>query len=612
MTFAVCTPLRGGTRLVVDWTAAPAWRRASGETTPAGVGKCRARGAIVDAQVPRVRRRDEPLYVALTLAWLLLSVLMIGVALQGAVGRVDEEFRNQAESDIETLRDRLRTNEGLLAGFVAFLDTVDAPANSQLAAFSARLLQDNPHIFMLEVVDKVTASSRAAFEARLSAQVGGAVRIGRFDYDGERTWEAAAEKPLYYPVSFIWPDSPGSRPVLGLDLDSVPHLRETLQRADRSDLPVSSPPFVLVEGPLAYVMMRRAGPVRPDPVDARAQRRPERYALMVVKAESLLPAHVDEAVSYTLRAIGNRGLLDPPLYAVPAAVEAVPLERRLFEESVVDTVDFSTSQPVRLTLRRQLRFADIGLGRVALAGLVSAMALLGLVVFIERHRTQARIADEDHLRARYGALHDPLTGLPNRRLLYDRIEQALAQWRRSGEGFALFFLDLDRFKDINDSHGHEAGDLVLQTVAQRLGSSMRATDTVSRISGDEFVILLPGMTERGTLEVVAGTILQVIAQPVALRDGVAVEVRASLGISMCPDDGNEPDALIRAADRAMYRIKSRHETPPGSGDGPVGTRGRRGADGRPVSYLRLVHKATPKRSAPDTAYARRRQPPRGG
>jgi diguanylate cyclase len=152
------------------------------------------------------------------------------------------------------------------------------------------------------------------------------------------------------------------------------------------------------------------------------------------------------------------------------------------------------------------------------------------------------------------AFHDPLTGLPNRMLFDDRLRQVLAQAARHGRGVAVMFIDLDNFKAINDSNGHEVGDTVLRHVARRLQASMRAEDTVSRRGGDEFVCIM--MEARNELDIakVARKIIQVIAAETKVGDA-KLTVKPSVGIAVYPKDGESARVLVTNADTAMYRAK---------------------------------------------------------
>ncbi|MEZ4598757.1 MAG: Cache 3/Cache 2 fusion domain-containing protein [Syntrophotaleaceae bacterium] len=154
------------------------------------------------------------------------------------------------------------------------------------------------------------------------------------------------------------------------------------------------------------------------------------------------------------------------------------------------------------------------------------------------------------------AYYDGLTGLPNRMLLLDRLEQALVQAKRDKRQLALLFLDLDGFKEVNDLRGHAFGDLLLKQVGQRLDDSIRKSDTIARFGGDEFVLLLPGVRETGEVKFVAQKILETLNQPFSL-EGEQVKVTTSIGIAIYPIDGGDAGTLLKRADIAMYTAKNR-------------------------------------------------------
>ncbi len=154
------------------------------------------------------------------------------------------------------------------------------------------------------------------------------------------------------------------------------------------------------------------------------------------------------------------------------------------------------------------------------------------------------------------ANHDPLTGLPNRRLLEDRLDQALKAAKRSQEIVAVFFLDLDFFKVINDTHGHLAGDQLLKDVALRLVNQLRSQDTVARIGGDEFVILLPKVTDELQAIATAEKIVQSLTVPFMIGNEVLMQ-NVSVGVALYPQHGSSADEIIKCADDAMY-VAKRH------------------------------------------------------
>jgi len=152
------------------------------------------------------------------------------------------------------------------------------------------------------------------------------------------------------------------------------------------------------------------------------------------------------------------------------------------------------------------------------------------------------------------AHYDSLTGLPNRTLLADRLQMALAQARRSGREVGVALLDLDGFKPINDQHGHSTGDLILVEVATRLRQAVRETDTVARLGGDEFVLVLTGVTSRKEVELMLNRVLDALADPYPIGEDT-VQLSASIGLTLYPDDEADADTLLRHADQAMYAAK---------------------------------------------------------
>lgn len=164
-------------------------------------------------------------------------------------------------------------------------------------------------------------------------------------------------------------------------------------------------------------------------------------------------------------------------------------------------------------------------------------------------------ARQAHETVLHMAHHDALTGLPNRSLLRQRVDLAISRAQGNGRQVALVFFDLDRFKAINDTLGHDTGDRVLREIADRLQRNVRHDDTVARLGGDEFVILLADLDDGRSVERIVRGLLDAVAAPVAGPDG-KVHVTASVGVSLFPDHGAHADELMRGADRAMYRVKA--------------------------------------------------------
>ncbi|MEO8628485.1 MAG: GGDEF domain-containing protein [Betaproteobacteria bacterium] len=178
----------------------------------------------------------------------------------------------------------------------------------------------------------------------------------------------------------------------------------------------------------------------------------------------------------------------------------------------------------------------------------------------ERHVLEHRLTavTEEGDAARHAAIHDPLTGMPNRVLFKDRLDHGLEQAKRHGRNLALMFVDLDEFKNINDSYGHDVGDSVLQTIATRLMANTRGEDTVSRHGGDEFLYLLMEISDEQHIALIAKKIVQAIQAPcdIHVRDlNISLSINASIGVSIFPKDGTTGETLLAAADKAMYTAK---------------------------------------------------------
>jgi diguanylate cyclase (GGDEF)-like protein/PAS domain S-box-containing protein len=175
----------------------------------------------------------------------------------------------------------------------------------------------------------------------------------------------------------------------------------------------------------------------------------------------------------------------------------------------------------------------------------------GRMVGVSQDITERKRREDE---VRFLAYHDPLTGLPNRRLLDDRLKQALYLAERRDRHLAVLMIDLDDFKRVNDSAGHRAGDAVLREVALRLSACVRRADTVARQGGDEFVVVLSDLQTEADCQVVAEKVLRVLRQPFEADDR-GFQLGASIGAALFPADGGDGELLMRSADAAMYRAK---------------------------------------------------------
>jgi diguanylate cyclase (GGDEF)-like protein len=208
---------------------------------------------------------------------------------------------------------------------------------------------------------------------------------------------------------------------------------------------------------------------------------------------------------------------------------------------------------------RLIQGDEIGAAFVLRSGILILTVILTSFLYDEAHKAEAELAERLHQaemlnRAlEYQALHDSLTGLPNRTLLHRRVEQAIGDAAIRGDSVALLVIDLDRFKEVNDTFGHQFGDLLLQQIGPRLNDVLQPEDIISRLGGDEFALLLPGATAERA-EQVARKLLTALDRAFAISD-ISVDVGGSIGIALSPEHAADPDALLRLADVAMYVAK---------------------------------------------------------
>ena len=230
------------------------------------------------------------------------------------------------------------------------------------------------------------------------------------------------------------------------------------------------------------------------------------------------------------------------------------IARKLYEFPLAIVVGLSEAEQLAPADRIERSY----IWRAGMASILVAViaALLGWLSW-QLQKSRARVMEERAAHARnieYLAYHDNLTGLPNRALFSRLLYQQMQHARRYEKQLALMFLDLDRFKAINDSLGHEAGDELLKKMGRRIGESLRESDIVARLGGDEFIILLPEVTEETQVTTVAGKILAAVARPFTLAEQ-EFHITISIGIAMFPANGEDEQALMKSADTAMYHAK---------------------------------------------------------
>jgi len=240
-----------------------------------------------------------------------------------------------------------------------------------------------------------------------------------------------------------------------------------------------------------------------------------------------------------------------PIIFVTAAYADDARRLRGYNTGAVDYIEKPINEPILLSKVRVFLelFRSKALLNSALEDLSQQNVRLQVEI-AERQRAEARVL--------HSAMHDPLTGLPNRLLFRDRLDTSINRALRAGSFFAVAYLDIDGFKPVNDTHGHQVGDQLLVEIAKRLTGRLRGADTVARLGGDEFGLIMEGLTDPAIVLKVAQALISALRVPFVLRaeEGeIEVTIGASVGVAVFPETAESADALVNAADEAMYRVK---------------------------------------------------------
>jgi diguanylate cyclase (GGDEF)-like protein len=313
---------------------------------------------------------------------------------------------------------------------------------------------------------------------------------------------------------------------------------------------VATVPFKLAGGPRGYILFR---PVPSPPQGALAKRK-EAVALLEVNAEAIeqeIASRVHN-LEFRLYSADASGSAEDTLIHIPAPPPH-RLEADYFPRLSAERKLKSRGQPFVLTVHKQLLWSDLNLPLVITTACTSLLSLALILVFLADYFRREKERERSSERLLHMATHDALTGLPNRVLLADRFSHAGSRAQRSHSAFSVMFIDLNGFKQVNDTYGHEMGDELLKSVGVLLKECIREADTLSRISGDEFVILLEDTTWENA-EKVAGKIQARLKQPLSVR-GIQLNIGLSLGIAVYPEDGMTMNDLLKMADERMYSAK---------------------------------------------------------
>jgi diguanylate cyclase (GGDEF)-like protein len=370
------------------------------------------------------------------------------------------------------------------------------------------------------------------------------------------------------PVLYVAPDSPDNRPIIGYHLlENPPRRTAMLQARDSGEIAITPRVNLLIDqpdGPPAVVIYL-AVYNRHQPVDDPAARQAalRGWVHTAFRVRDLMASLYGEGIpgvairihdgavatadNLLFESHPDAGSLPPPRFS---ATEYISFPQHSWTLQIRTTPAFEK----RHSRRAEHIIAIAGVCGSVLLALFTRLLVTGRARAHARAQAMTRELRESEERMRHMAQHDPLTQLPNRALFSDRLRAALARARHDCGKAGLMFVDLDHFKGVNDAHGHAVGDQLLVAASARMRDCLRESDTLARIGGDEFVVLLPRIDDRSDAELVAGRIRATLAQPFAI-DGNELSISASIGIGIFPEHGCDDVSLMKSADDAMYRAK---------------------------------------------------------
>lgn len=462
---------------------------------------------------------------------------------------LSKERAARMQADIERALEILISTGGLF-------DASSEVTRNEFEAFLRTHLDSHPETRAIEWLPRVAANERATFEAAARADGFGDFRITERAADESLT--RATERPEYFPVWFTMPLEP-NRPALGFDAYSRDNNRRVMDEARDSGEILATEAFALVQDPQHKRSIAVFRPVYREGIlpETLAERRRDLQGFLVILLSaadlSVVSRHqaqpaaidwmlIDESAQPDKRLLHFQPsrLRTAPALPPPSGHFSGPLvaEIPLWVPGRVWNMQFTPAPEFHTMDHRSREWLMLAFG----------LALTTALAAYQGSRIRRAVEVENLARRDY------LTGLPNRALLAERLEHALALADREDHTLAILFLDLDRFKHINDSMGHSVGDHLLKQVARRLSAVVRREDTLVRMGGDEFVVLMEYLHHERDAALLADKVIQSLADPIEVN-GLPVYLTTSIGISLYPRDARSAEGLISNADAAMYRAK---------------------------------------------------------
>ena len=497
--------------------------------------------------------------------------LLLSLIAGYAVGRWEQrvtkaEFEGVATTELIVLQNGINEYLSRLVTLRTLFESANEEVTrSEFEVFSGRLFEDHPGILRVGWLPRINRKERADYEAAAVNDGVVGYQIKSFTADG--TLSPAPQSNVYFPIFFS--TEPKTSTVYGLDYSTEPMRWATLGRARDNDAVAALPTKLVYDlkggthGVLVSVPVYVKGTSRTTIPDRR--RNLAGYVVGIFDLAQLLQSIRTATAASSAIAINAY----PPDLGRSAGPQHFPVPDYSSAPQTPQSMQaFATGPRWSGALRigdanwQVLAIPAAG-GRlttrydraliVLAAGLIITVFVVVYLGLASRNSRQIELANQRVLEL---AQIDTLTGLPNRAFFLEQLEEADSHERRRRGAFSILMLDLDRFKNVNDSLGHAAGDALLQQVAHRLKSALRGTDVLARLGGDEFAIIQAGCDDQRTGSIdLATRISKRIAEPFLLP-GHRVEIGTSIGIAMAPEHGSDQEQLLKKADLALYRSKS--------------------------------------------------------
>ena len=504
-----------------------------------------------------ITQNPRKIYHLVVTIWVVLFFTVMAGIVAVDLQRAEKKFTEHASRHYQQANDRVHINESVLEGFAAMVSTSNSHYRTRIRSYAQKMLRQYPHIFKFEIVEKVANDKLDSFSEYYRRNFYPDFEVKAFGFESDRQWQLVKEVPYHLLIVFMEPTTPDSRELLGLDVGSNEFLLQSLQQSEREGRVVSTHPFTLVQGHLAYLLHRPIpAPGNGDPPPFSRSGAQGGFVGLVVRADTLLE-------SGGHRVPGMRELLYHPSFDstdpeghlhMDDTAKAGWLESRLFPRLTMSRSLDTKSQPFVLRIDQQLGWSIISWGKLGLTLLIASITFAVVMVYARLYYRNEMQRAETAVRLFHLANHDSLTGLANRNLLNDRLSHAISQTARQTGKLAVLFLDLEEFKTVNDTYGHDAGDGVLRRAAERLRGCVRAGDTIARLGGDEFILVLENIEGQEDIDHVVEKIKSGFEQPFNVNSH-SIVLGINIGSAVYPENGTDMDALIACADASMYEDK---------------------------------------------------------